>query len=308
MGRSSFQRLVAPHAPDQPPVWRLGSAGPCGILPTLMTFRHLSVCAAVCALLLTGCSVELYHGLTEKDANEIYVLLQENGISPTKLREEGGNEITYMINVPRQDAATAARLLSQNSLPRPLTPGLSAFRDSKGMIPTQTEERAMFLEAMGGEVERALNKIDGVLEARAIVMVPEQNDLTQPENKPKNTASVLVKYRPIGGGVEGDLEGRPPLTEEQIKRFVSTSLPEMTPDNVTVILSQALPPQSLRAGDSQLKDVLGFRMTAASATTFKITAAVGMLLFLSVLGFAILQLTRAGQASSRPARGRGRPE
>lgn len=272
-----------------------------------MTFRHLSVCAAVCALLLTGCSVELYHGLTEKDANEIYVLLQENGISPTKLKEEGGNEITYMITVPRQDASTAARLLSQNSLPRPHTPGLSAFRDGKGMIPTQTEERAMFLEAMGGEVERALNKIDGVLEAKAIVMVPEQNDLTQPENKPFNTASVLVKYRPVGG-TEAEPDGRAPLTEEQIKRFVSTSLPEMKPEHVTVILSQALPPQALRAEDSQLKDVLGFRMTAASATTFKITAAVGMLLFLSVLGFAILQLTRGGQVSPRPARGRSRPE
>ena len=43
--------------------------------------------------------------------------------------------------------------------------GLAIFKKTKGMIPTQTEERAMFIEALGGEVSNALNRIPGVLEA-----------------------------------------------------------------------------------------------------------------------------------------------
>ena len=39
-------------------------------------------------LLVTGCSIDLQHGLTEEDANEIYVLLSKNGINATKA--EGG--------------------------------------------------------------------------------------------------------------------------------------------------------------------------------------------------------------------------
>lgn len=244
--------------------------------------------------MLTGCSVELHHGLSEEDANDIYTVLQDANINVTKVKEEGGNEPTYMITVPKQDASTAARLLKELSLPRPKTPGLEAIREGKGMIPTQTEERAMFLEAMGGEVSKALNKVDGVLEAKAIVMVPEQNDLTQPDSKPQNTASVLVKYRPIGE--------KPPLNEELIRKFVATSLPDMKPENVTVILSQALPPQAITAPESQLKDVLGFRMTAASASTFRIAVVVTVLLFLALAAFAVMQMLRSGggAAQSRP--------
>lgn len=257
-------------------------------------------CAAIAALALTGCSVELHHDLSEQDANDIYVLLQENGINPTKVREEGGNVPTYMITVPKQDASTAARLLKEYSLPRPRVPGLNAFRENKGMIPTQTEERAMFLEAMGGEVSRSLNQIDGVLEARAIVMVPETSDLTQPENRPPNTASVLVKYRPM-------TDGKAPLNEDQIRKFVATSLPDMRPDNVTVILSQALPPQATGSPESQLKDVLGMRMTASSAQTFKIMMAIVVVLFLGLAGFSTMQLMKGSSGAATASARRVRP-
>ena len=265
------------------------------MLGALMTSRRVVLAAAL--VTLSGCSVELHHNLTEQDANDIYVLLQENGISATKVTEEGGNEPTYMIAVPKQDAAAASRLLKEYSLPRPKISGLRIFADKKGMIPTQTEERAMFLEAMGGEVSLALNKIDGVLDARTIVMMPETSDLIAPENKAPNTASVLVRYRPLG-------EGRTPLTDEQIRRFVSTSLPDVKPENVTVILSQALPPQAQAGSDTQLKDVLGMRMTASSASTFRLLAGAGGLLILAMAALTTFQFLRGSGTSVRAAKPR----
>ena len=248
-----------------------------------MSSRHLQLLGAIALVSISGCSVELHHALSEQDANDIYVLLQENGINAVKVKEEGGNEPTYMVTVPKQDAATASRLLKEYSLPRPKISGLKIFSEKKGMIPTQTEERAMFLEAIGGEVSMALNRIDGVLDARTIVMTSEVTDLMQPENKPPNTASVLVRYRPIGEG------NKPPLTDEQIRKFVATSLPDMRPENVTVVLSQALPPQAASSTDSQLKDVLGMRMTASSASTFRLFVAVAGLLILAMAGLTTYQ-------------------
>src|SRR5688572_21987932 len=134
-------------------------------------------------LLLAGCSVELQHDLQEDDANDIYVLLQKNGIEAKKIADHTGNEPRYIIAVAKQDVATAAQLMREYSLPRPRADGLAIFKKSKGMIPTQTEERAMFLEAIGGEVSNSLNRVQGVLEARTIVMIPEVNDLTQPDKK-----------------------------------------------------------------------------------------------------------------------------
>ncbi len=263
-----------------------------------MRLRSLALAVALTAL--SACSVELHHGLTEQDANDIYVLLSEYGISSTKLREEGGNTPTYLISVPKADAAQASRLLKEFSLPRPSQAGLSIFAKSKGMIPTQTEERAMFLEALGGEVSMALNKIDGVLEARAIVNIPESNDLTA-EKRPEPSASVLIKYRPVG-------EGKIPLGEDDIKEFVARAVPEMTRDRVKVLLTQALPPSGNATPESQLKDVFGMRMTASSASTFRTIVGVGALAILGMAGFLIWQFMRGSTTTTSRSRSRARPE
>ncbi|MFY0529948.1 hypothetical protein ACN28I_44535 [Archangium gephyra] len=183
-----------------------------------MTLRPYALAALLALAVGTGCTIDLQHDLTEQDANEIYVLLSKNGISATKMKEEGGNELRFRIQVPKADTAQAAELLRAYSLPRPMEKGLNHFAKG-GMVPTATEERAMLLKALGGEVSNALNQIDGVLEARVIVMIPENNDLAQPENKPEPSASVFIKYRP---GLKNDS----PIKREDVQQFVSTAVPE----------------------------------------------------------------------------------
>lgn len=268
-----------------------------------MTFRPHALAAPLLALvLLSGCSIELQHGLTEADANEIYVLLNKNGINASKQKESGDQEARFTIVVPKGDAAQAAELLKVNSLPRPVEKGLNHFAKG-GMVPTATEERAMMLKAMAGEVSNALNQIDGVLEARVIVMVPETNDLTQPENRPMPSASVLMKYRP------GE-DGSPPIAPDAIKQFVATAVPEMKPTSVTVVMTAAQPPSAEVSPESRLQDVLGLRMTAASASQFRVMVAVASLLILAMLGLSAWTFLRGGSnaAAARPVRSRGRPE
>ncbi|AKF80750.1 type III secretion protein J [Myxococcus fulvus] len=246
-------------------------------------------------VLVTGCHIELQHDLSEADANEIYVLLSKNGINAKKEKEEGGNEVRFMITVPKTDAAEAAELLKLNSLPRPVEKGLSHF--AKGsMVPTATEERAMLLKAMGGEVSNALNQIDGVLEARAIVSVPENNDLTQPENKPMPSASVFIKFRP-------GAEGKPPIDVSAVKSFVATAVPEMKPDAVTVLMTPALGPKAEKTDENRQQDVLGLRMTASSASQFKVMIAGAFALILGMMGVTAWSIMRGGGGNAPTARG-----
>lgn len=245
--------------------------------------------------LLAGCTIDLHHDLPEQDANDIYVLLNENGISATKEPQEGGNEPRFKISVPKGDAAQAAKLIREYSMPRPASTGFGTIRKGKGMIPTQVEERAMLLEAIGGEVSAALNKVDGVLEARTIVMIPEKNDLAQPDQKPQPSASVFIKYR-------NSIDGRAPLEEVNVKRFVASAVENLQPDNVTVIMSQAAPPEALKADGVQIQYVLGLQMAKSSAGTFKAMVAVSGLL---VLGMAVLTawtFLRGGSSAPRPRR------
>lgn len=264
-----------------------------------MTLRPYALAALLALMLGTGCTIDLQHDLTEQDANEIYVLLTKNGIAATKMKEEGGNELRFRIVVPKADATQAAELMRAYSLPRPMEKGLNHFAKG-GMVPTATEERAMLLKSLGGEVSNALNQVDGVLEARVIVMIPENNDLTQPENKPMPSASVFIKYRP-------SLKGEPPIRREDVQKFVSTAVPELKPEAVTVLLTPAIAPEAEVSAESRLQDVMGMRMTAASVSQFRMMAAVSVLLILASIGMAAWALMRGGDGAAT-ARARTRRE
>lgn len=251
------------------------------------------------AVVLQGCSIELQHELTEDDANEIYVLLNNKGISATKVKEEGGNEPRYIISVPKPDVSAAAAALKEASLPRPRADGLAIFKKMKGMIPTQTEERAMFIEALGGEVSNALNRVPGVLEARAIVMIPENNDLAQPDKKPMPSASVLLKYTAI--------DGKPPLSEAEVKEFTAMAVPELKKENVQVLMKEAKTVADTDDPEKRMQTVLGLRMEKTSADTFKVMVVVVGLIILALTAIAALLFIRKPGGGARPSGPRPKP-
>ena len=240
--------------------------------------------------LASACSLEVQHDLTEDDANDIYVLLQKKSIDATKVKEGEGKDARYVISVPKADVATAAQLLREHSLPRPRADGLSIFKMTKGMIPTQTEERAMFIEALGGEVSNALNRIPGVLEAKTIVMLPENNDLTQPEKKPLPSASVLIKYMAV--------DGKAPVAIDDIQSFVANAVPELKKDNVKVLMTEAKFVTEV-SEEPRLQRVMGVNIDKASAGTFKAIIGVFALLFIAMAGLTAFMVVR--KPAARPA-------
>jgi len=256
---------------------------------------------AVAAVFLGACSVNLQHDLNEDDANDIYVLLQKKGIAAEKVKEGEGKDARYVISVPKADVATAAQLLREHSLPRPKADGLAIFKQTKGMIPTQTEERAMFIEALAGEVSNALNRIPGVLEARTIVMIPETNDLAQPDKKPLPSASVLVKYMP---GEDPKLNDGKPILESEVQAFVANAVPELKKENVQVIMKEAKFVSEQLNPDDQWKTILGVKVHAASAGTFKAIIGSFALLFLLMAGAVAFLVIRKPGGSKAPPRAR----
>lgn len=243
------------------------------------------------ALVLSGCMVELQHDLPEQDANDIYVLLQKNSIEPKKITQQGGNEPRYTISVSKADVRRAAELLREHSLPRPTADGLSVFKKMKGMIPTQTEERAMLMEAVAGEITNTLNKVPGVLEARAVVTLPEVNDLTQPDKKPMPTSAVFVKFRPI--------DGKAPVSEDAIKEWVTGAVTDLKKDAVKVLMVPASFGQVEESPENTLVGVFGMTMTRASADQFKIIVGASGVGVLAMAGLTMFAFTRRGGKNGR---------
>ena len=150
---------------------------------------------ALALLPLAGCAdEEILHGLAEPQANEVLVALDDGGVAARKRREDG-QEGGWTVSVGGADAGRAQRLLAERELPRPRPAGFGEVFGRGGMVPTATEEHALYLHALAGELARSLEAIDGVVEARVHVGLPQPDPL-RPGDRPSPRAAVLVKCRP----------------------------------------------------------------------------------------------------------------
>jgi type III secretion protein J len=188
------------------------------------------------AILLSGCVThELQTGLSEQDAQEIVVLLNQNGIdaSATKAASEKKGEEKWNVQIRGgdQNLARAWRVLEENGLPRQKDKGLEDVFANSGMIPTATEEKAKLLLGTSGEISRTLKSIDGVVDSHVLVVMPDSSPLLDKVDRIPPTASVLIKYR--GSAT--------PLSEDDVKKLVARAVEGLQPENVAVIYKKIEP-------------------------------------------------------------------
>jgi len=180
---------------------------------------------------------ELEAGLSEQDAQEVVVLLNEHGITASASKavgeKKGEEKWTVFIRGGDQNLANAWRVLRENGLPRQKDKGLDDVFSNAGMIPTATEEKARLLTGISGEISRTLKAIVGVVDARTLVVLPELSPLVDKSQRVPPTASVLIKYR----------GSAPPLPEQDVKSLVARSVEGLQPENVAVVYQRIEPTQ-----------------------------------------------------------------
>jgi type III secretion protein J len=182
------------------------------------------------ALWLSACSVDIQHGLDEAEANQIIVVLDRAGIPAGKEREEGRRP-TWKVRVAASEATRAWQVLREHELPRGRAPGFDVFQKG-GLIPTQTEERALYQQALSGEIARMLLAYPGVVDARVLVSLPRERSLGSAGPAPKPTASVLLKH--AGDALR-------PFRAEDIQGLVAGAVPGLEPGQVTVVAASVRP-------------------------------------------------------------------
>jgi type III secretion protein J len=189
------------------------------------------VAAALAILALAGCARdELLHGLDEHQANEVLVALDERGVAATKAREDGAEE-RWRVEVAGGDAARAQRILSEQGLPRAVPPGLSEVFGKGSMVPTPTEEHALLLHALAGELARSVQAVDGVVAARVHLGL-RQPDPLRPGERGAPRASVLVKCRASACAAVRALE-------PGLRAMVSGAVDGLEPSAVTLVVAEA---------------------------------------------------------------------
>ena len=187
-------------------------------------------CTSLLALALAACSGgDVVHGLDELQANEVVVALDEAGVAAEKRRDEAGDD-RWAVTVPRGVVAGAQRVLAERQLPRPKPPGFAEVFGKGSMVPTPTEERALYLHALSGELARSVEAIDGVVAARVHLAVAA----TEPFRAgpaPAARAAVLVKAR---AGARARVEPLAP----GIRALVAGAVAGLDPDAVSVVVAE----------------------------------------------------------------------
>ena len=247
--------------------------------------------------ILLGCSLPIQHGLTEREANEIVVVLARHGIEGTKEADKSGREVTWKVIVPKSDASRSFKILREFDLPRRKVAGFAKIFGKSGLIPTATEEKAKLLQAISGELIKTLKAVDGIVDAHVHIVIPADKILRrQGEKKPQPTASVLLKIR--------QERGKPaPISIRDVRKLVAGSVEALRPSEVTVVTTVAtrvlgatqISPTSA-GGVSKLViprtvSVLSVRVLKADATKLKlILGGLSVLFLLSLVGLAVFFL------------------
>ena len=118
-------------------------------------------------LLLSGCKVEMYSGLSEDQANQMLSTLLRRGIEAEK---QAAGKNGYTLLVDDDQLVRALQVLKENSLPREAFKNLGEVFAGDGMISSTSEVQARMSYALSQELADTLSRIDGVLTARVHVV------------------------------------------------------------------------------------------------------------------------------------------
>ncbi|MDR3159398.1 MAG: type III secretion inner membrane ring lipoprotein SctJ [Zoogloeaceae bacterium] len=230
-------------------------SSPCS--PRWSCWKALFLAGLLC--LLAACQQELHSGLPEGEANRILATLLENGIDANKV-SRGKNGFT--ITVEKSELVRALKILESHSLPREDFKNLGEVFSGQGMIASPTEEQARLAFAIEQELAGTFARIDGVLTARAHVVL-ERHDAATGTSSP-SSAAVFLRHLPDSPVV--DLQGK-------IKELCVQAVPGLVYEKVSVMLvpvraevllpdaSNAQPRQSA-AGTGTSRGLLGAALAA----------------------------------------------
>lgn len=207
--------------------------------------RGIRVAALPLLLALTSaCAQEtIAHQQEERDANQILVLLRQAGLEPSKLKDEESRELRFNVMVPQDQAPAALSVLEANNLPKKARPDTAAMFQESGMIPTTEQERAKRVVGVEGDIVNALRALPRVVSVEAAVSIPPEDPLRDvTEERPKPKASVIVVYQP-------DDTGTPPMSPDDVQKFVQAKLPELRSVGVNVLLIPSKEGAASKNGD-----------------------------------------------------------
>ena len=224
------------------------------------------VLAAMGLVLLAACGrAEVFGKLSEGQANEMIAVLQRAGIQSEK---KDGGEAGWTLTTAKGDFGRAVEVLQAQGYPRQDFATLGTVFKKEGFVSSPTEERARLNWGLSQELSRTLTEIDGVVQARVHLALPEDAPLA--DQKAPASASVFIKYRQ-GTDINGQIG--------KIKALVVNSIEGLKYENVSVETFAAAPAPVPVSG----------AVEAETGGGLIVALTAGLLLVVAMLGYPVFR-------------------
>lgn len=179
----------------------------------------------------------LYANLSDRDGGAIIESLQQQNI-PYKFAEGGG-----ALLVPGNLVHEVRLRLASQGLPKGGTVGFELMESQK-FGTSQFLEQVNYQRSLEGELARSMQTIGAVQNARVHLAIPKPSVFVKDQQKP--SASVILALHPGRSLEPGQVNG--------IVHLVSSSIPNMPPQSVTVLDQSGNLLSSAREGNELLMD------------------------------------------------------
>jgi type III secretory pathway lipoprotein EscJ len=185
----------------------------------------LIFCGLLAVLLLSGCSLrkKVQTVKIEAEANQIMDVLRENGVRAKKEEVGEGERKNFEIWVDgdEDDLGAAIQIMEDHCLGQPEPP----LVESSGIISSVEVEKAREQRRMKINIESQLRQIPGTTCVNVNFVPPQDRALAI--NPYPATAAVVVNFKTPTF----------PINQEQIAGIVARSVPDLKPENVSVVLN-----------------------------------------------------------------------
>jgi type III secretion protein J len=241
---------------------------------------------------LLGCAVPVAGGLDDSEANRVALALGRSSIDATK-EPDPVAEGRWRVTIPRDDVPLALEVMRDEELPRHEPQGVLEALGKGSIVPSEAAEHAQLVAGMAGELERSLQRVDGVLLARVHLNVPAPSSLSGRADAPapRGSASVLLEHR----------GSTPPLTADSVQRLVAGGVAGLLPTDVAVVmLARAAPAGASRTELAHVGPIAVARtsMRQLQAGLVALVALVALLAGATL--FLYSRLSRARAEASQP--------
>ncbi len=184
----------------------------CGVILILV------IVASLAAYVLNPHYTALYTNLDTQDAASIAQYLKDQKI-PFQLADQGTT-----ITVPESQKYQVRLDLANNNLPKDDIVGFESLNQNT-FGETESDERVRYNIALQGELERTIDRIDGVEDVRVHIVSPDPSlFVTDTSNA---TAAVLLKLRPGYSLQDSQVQG--------IAHLVASGVEGLKPENVSIL-------------------------------------------------------------------------